>query len=55
MKSFQDLGVFHSQTPAEAEAQKSYAQSAYKITRQREPVLRRLHVTPLGFCLSWLL
>ena len=46
MSSFQDLGFFvHNNPEAEAKSSNAYAP-------EREPVLCRIHVTHLGFCLS---
>ena len=49
MSSFQDSGFFvHNNL--EAEVKWSYAHAALNYKTEREPVLRRMCVTPLGLC-----
>ena len=50
MSSFQDYGVCVHNNP-EAEAKNSYAHAALNYKTEREPVLRGMRETPLGFCL----
>jgi len=46
MSSFQDLKVFRVHNNPKTEAKRSYAHPP-----EKEPVLHRIRVTPLGFCL----